>query len=407
MKIVHTADIHLDSPLRSLALKNPDLRERVRTASREAFVRIVDAVLENGAAALLIAGDLYDGQERSAKGAAFLNAQFDRLGREGVAVFCIRGNHDAENPVSGAVPLPGNVHVFDGRGGKRRVGDADVWVHGVSFSGRHAPDSLLGKFGAPVPGAVNIAMLHTSLAGAEGHDPYAPCTPAQLTGMGFDYWALGHVHKRQVHGEVPWIVMPGIPQGRDIGEAGAKSATLLTIGDDGIAVEEVPTAHVEFGALDIDVSGVEDADDLRRAIRAALAARADGAETILRVRLTGATPLCWTLRRDREVWAETVADMARETKRLWVETVSLDVAGPAPETGGTALANLAASMQAIREEESYREAARAELETVMTMLPPALRARLMPDEAAAVRLAERMAGAGAETALARMKGTAE
>ena len=408
MKIVHTADIHLDSPLRSLALRDPDLRERVRAASREAFVRIVESVRETGAAALLIAGDLYDGKERSAKGAAFLNAQFERLGEAGVPVFCIRGNHDAENPVTGTVPMPGNVHVFDGRGGKRRIGDSDVWVHGVSFSGKKAP-SLLDKFAAPVPGAVNIAMLHTSLGGAAGHDPYAPCTVAELAGMGFDYWALGHVHRREVHSQAPWIVMPGIPQGRDIGEAGAKSASLLTLGEDGIAVEEIPTSRIAFEALDIDVSGAEDADDLRRTIRAALSGHAGEGETILRVRLGGSTPLCWTVRRDRDVWNETVRDMAGDTGTLWVEKVGFDLSDPDPgaATGGTALDDLVRSMARIREEDGFRAAAEAEIEAVMSALPPSVRARLMDDEGAGARLARRLAEAGSELALARMKGAGD
>ena len=73
--------------------------------------------------------------------------------------------------------------------------------------------------------------------------------------MGFDYWALGHVHKRQVHCECPWVVMPGMPQGRDIGEAGPKSASLLTISDGKIHVDEVHTSVVEFFAASLDIFG--------------------------------------------------------------------------------------------------------------------------------------------------------
>jgi len=227
IRILHTADVHLDSPLKSLALRDPDLRERVQTASRTALTRIISSAVERDAAALLIAGDLFDGAERSAQTVAFLTVQLEHLRERGIRVFYIKGNHDAENPLTGALALPDNVHVFDGRGGKVKLAE-NVWIHGVSFAGRHAPESLLPKFPAPVAGAINIAMLHTSLMGAAGHDPYAPCTVGDLTAAGFDYWALGHVHSRQVHSEAPWVVMPGTPQGRDIGEPGPKSATLLT-----------------------------------------------------------------------------------------------------------------------------------------------------------------------------------
>ena len=151
IKILHTADVHLDSPLRSLALRDSELRDRVQTASRTALTRIVDIAIAEDVAALLIAGDLFDGAERSARTAAFLTMQLERLRERGIHVFYIKGNHDAENPLTGEMSLPDNVHVFDGRGGKVQLSD-DVWIHGVSFANRHAPESLLPKFPAPVRG---------------------------------------------------------------------------------------------------------------------------------------------------------------------------------------------------------------------------------------------------------------
>jgi len=65
--------------------------------------------------------------------------------------------------ITGALDLPDNVHVFDARGGKVQLTE-DVWVHGVSFADRQAPESLLSRFSASVSGVVNIAMLHISLA---------------------------------------------------------------------------------------------------------------------------------------------------------------------------------------------------------------------------------------------------
>ena len=149
-KILHTADVHLDSPLRSLALRNEALRDNIKSATRSAFIRIIDTALTEDVAALLIAGDLYDGAQRSAKTAAFLVGQFERLRAAGIQVFYIKGNHDAENPITGEVALPDNVYVFDGRGSKVQLIGTDIWIHGVSFNGRHARDSLLSKFDAPV-----------------------------------------------------------------------------------------------------------------------------------------------------------------------------------------------------------------------------------------------------------------
>ncbi|KUF11674.1 metallophosphoesterase [Pseudoponticoccus marisrubri] len=388
-------------------MRDPELRERLQSATRTALTRIVDAALDHDVAAVLIAGDLFDGTERSARTAAFLTQALDRLDRAGIRVFYIKGNHDAENPITGEIALPGNVHVFDGRGGKVALAEG-IWIHGVSFAQRHAPDSLLPKFPAPVPGAVNVALLHSSLAGAAGHDVYAPCTVGELTAMGFDYWALGHVHARQVHRTDPWIVMPGMPQGRDIGEAGPKTATLIEIGD-GIAVSEIPTSAVEFLTHAIDIGGEAAEDDaaLRQTLRAALHDLATGLVSdtgVLRLRLTGAPARRWQILRDRDVLAEQVADMARDTGRLWLDRLELDLAENAPEGAGATDA-LARLMQEIRAEPGFHATARAEVETVLAELPQARRAALMPDSDALDRLAQEIATRGAEAMVARMKGT--
>lgn len=411
IKILHTADIHLDSPLKSLALRDADLREVVQTATRTALRRIVDAALAEGVAAVLIAGDLFDGAERSAKTAAWLTGQLDRLRAAGIAVFYIKGNHDAENPITGETSLPDNVHVFDGRGGKVQLGDTGIWIHGVSFSGRHAPESLLGKFPAPVPGAVNIAMLHSSLAGAAGHDIYAPCSVAELAAMGFDYWALGHVHKRQIHATRPWIVMPGCPQGRDIGEAGPKSASLLRIEGSEIAVDEVPTSAAEFLDLVVDVTGLERDDAIRQQLREGLRGLAGDLRSdagLVRLTLTGASARMWHILRDQDSWNELARAAARDTGTLWVEKMAFDLR--APQAGGAALSavdELGRLMDTIRHEPGFQAELTATIEAMMAELPPNRRAALIPDEASATALGQRLAERGAARIVAAMKGAAE
>jgi len=85
IKILHTADVHLDSPLTSLALRDESLRQNIQSATRSAFVQIIDTALSENVDALLIAGDLYDGAQRSAKTAAFLTGQLERLRTTGIS----------------------------------------------------------------------------------------------------------------------------------------------------------------------------------------------------------------------------------------------------------------------------------------------------------------------------------
>lgn len=408
-KILHTADLHLDSPLASLALRDEDLRARVVAASRRALERMVEFCITEDVAALLIAGDLYDRVERSAKTAAYLTIHMERLRAADVKVFYIKGNHDVENPISGEVDLPANVHVFDGRGGRVKLAP-DIWIHGVSFRDKHAPDSLVGKFGALEPGAVNIAMLHTSLAGAPGHDAYAPCSVADLVRTGFDYWALGHIHKRQVHATSPWVVMPGNPQGRDMGEPGPKTATLLTIDAGKVTISEVPTSSVEFRQSTVSLSGLEDDDAVRDKLRAHLSAEAASVDeaAILRLTLTGATPRAWQLRRDRDTWTEILHQLAQGTGRIWIEKLDFDVSAPSVTVGtGDAVAEVQALMAQIAKEDGFRMSARQEMEQIFSLLPQARRAALAPDEVTQAALLERLAQDAVLAMTADMRGADE
>ena len=407
-KILHTADIHLDSPLRSLALRDEALRDEVRTATRAAFERIVEVAIKERVAAVLVSGDLFDGATRSAHTVAFLIGQLDLLRAEEVRVFCIKGNHDAESPITRGVQWPDNVHVFDAKGGKIELEDG-IWVHGVSFGGPHADESLLPKFKNPEEGALNIAMLHTSLSGAAGHDPYAPCSVADLSRMGFDYWALGHVHKAEVHSHDPWIVMPGTPQGRDIGESGPKSATLITIGDSKriAEVREIPTSILEFHKVAVDVTGMQDDDTLRDLLRARINKVADdliSAAGAVRVAITGETSMYWRILRDQDVWTETVREIAENTGRLGLDKLEIDLsAGPTRSDQGV-MEELRGIMEGILDEPAFAETCQRELDAILAEIPGERRDALAPDDAARDALARKLASRGSERILALMRG---
>ena len=406
-RFLHTADLHLDSPLRTLALRDAELGASVANATRQAFLRIVEACLEERVDALVIAGDLYDGEIRSMATPLFIGREFRRLAEAGIAVFIVRGNHDAEASVTRHLSLPDNVTVFSGHGGHRLIEASGVAIHGVSFPKGRVEASLLPKFGAPVQGVVNIGILHTSLAGAEGHDVYAPCTVAGLVAHGFDYWALGHVHKRQVHATRPFVVMPGMPQGRDAGEAGPKSATLVTIADDrSITLAEVPTAVAEFHRVPVDLGDATDWRDVADVmIRALTAARAGlGADVLVaRPVLSGTTPLAYALRRDADRVLAEARQAASIVGRIAIDKVELQVS--ALETkGGPALDPLAELRGALAGDLSpaMAEQARGLIEELRAALPVEIRDRFGRTEAETMVLATQLLREGAADVLARL-----
>lgn len=411
-RFVHTADIHLDSPLRSLALRNPDLAALIGGATRRAFENIVELCLEEQVDALMIAGDLYDGGQTSMKTALFLAGQLKRLDDEGVRTFIVRGNHDAESRITRELVLPEGVKAFGGRGEAVEIEGSDVAVHGVSFAKPKAPDSLVRKFKPPVAGAFNIGLLHTSLGGAPGHDDYAPCHVEELVAQGFDYWCLGHVHKRAVHHENPHIVMPGMPQGRDIGEAGPKSATLVHVGDDGsVECMERPVNVAQFERVKVNLAGVEEPREMARRIGERLDKLRAGAEAehlVVRLELTGGTPLNWQLRREPE-WVETEArHRAGMAGNAWIEKVEIatEESGKADSNPG-AFGELAKAMRgsAVRSEEFRAEADRA-MEEIERALPPEARRALGANPEDREATLAGLIDEGREAVLARLRGGA-
>ena len=414
-RFVHAADIHLDSPLRSLALRAPDVAELIGTATRQAFVGIVDLCLAERVDALLLAGDLYDGDQTSMTTARFLAQQLGRLDQAGVAVHIIRGNHDALSRITRELVLPPSTHVYTHRAEAvlldRPPGAVPVVLHGLSFREPRAEASLLGDYRPPVSDAVNIGLMHTSLGGAPGHDPYAPVTPADLGRSGFDYWALGHIHKpsRQVVGRTQ-VVMPGIPQGRDIGEAGPRGVVLVTVAPDRtITVEDRLTSLAEFAAVPVDVTGVADWAALVRRLRHALETAREEARSphlVARVVLTGATPLAWRIRRDLDLLLAEAQAAAEATGRVWIEKLTSECTlreEEAPTADGSPLVALRRLISGeVLGSEAFAADLTAAAQELIGQLPPELRGAFGEDESALDRTLADLAREGADEVVARL-----
>jgi DNA repair exonuclease SbcCD nuclease subunit len=413
-RFVHAADIHLDSPLRSLALRNADLADLIGNATRAAFVRTIDLCIDEAVNALVIAGDLYDGDQTSMKTARFLSDQFSRLDAAGIATFIIRGNHDALSRITRELTLPDSVKLFGGRAEAFAVdrdgGAFPVVIHGLSFAQAQAPESLLGKYRPPIEGAVNIGLMHTSLAGAPGHDLYAPCRVADLQSSGFAYWALGHIHKRATYGGASTIVMPGIPQGRDINEAGAKSVTLVTIADDrSVTIEERPTAVAQFERLAVDATGMTDWRQLLSAVSAALEAGRAGVgadHLVARLTLTGATPLAWRMRRDADILLTEAEARAAGFGNAWIDR--FEIAAHMPETKAASTVDPVDQLRRlidvdVLDTEAFAAEAIVIADELRSQLPVECRAMLGTDDASARDILLALAREGAEDVLARLQ----
>lgn len=413
-RFIHTADLHLDSPLRSLALRNSDLAELIGDATRQAFAAIVGLCVDEQVNALIIAGDLYDGDQTSMKTARFLASQMQRLHEAGINTFVIRGNHDALSRITQELILPPSVTVFSGRSHAVDIthGDLAISVHGLSFAKPQAPESLLDKYHRPTPDTVNIGIMHTSLAGAPGHDLYAPCKAVDLHGWGFDYWALGHIHARAEHAGERRVIMPGMPQGRDINESGEKTVTLVTVNDDhSLIIEERSTSIAQFERISVDLSSANTWREAADLIEQGMSIARDGVRSshlVGRLRLTGTTPLSWQLRRDSDLLLAETEQRVECIGKTWVEKIEIATTAPETEPVGAVTADPILELRDLMRknivhQHGVREAVRELVKELRDDLPPEARGFSGNDEGAFETLIDQLLAEGSDDILARLK----
>src|SRR3954468_483095 len=329
MKFVHASDLHLDSPLAGLSKYEGAPVEQIRGATRRALENLVKLCLSEQVQLLLIAGDLYDGDWRDYSTGLFFAKQMAALRAGNVRVVWIRGNHDAASKLTAHLNLPDNVRELSHKKpDSYLLEDLGVAVHGQGFDTREVTADLSLRYPEPKRGLFNIGLLHTALEGRAGHAPYAPCRLSALIDRGYDYFALGHVHTREVLSEQPWIVFPGNLQGRHARETGPKGASLITVEGERVrSIEHRALDAVRWQLAEADVSDENSVDGVLERVRGALGravAASDGRLCAVRVRIHGASAAHEQLaaraeRVTEEVRALTL-DLAAEA---WLEKVEL------------------------------------------------------------------------------------
>ncbi|MCK6535398.1 MAG: DNA repair exonuclease [Polyangiaceae bacterium] len=339
MKLVHAADLHLDSPLLGLERYDGAPVHRLRNATREAFENLVKLCIDESAALLLLAGDLYDGNWRDYSTGLFFAAGMSKLRRAGVRVVWIRGNHDAASQIAKNLELPPNVRELDHkRPDTVTYEEIGVVVHGQGFATREVRENLARTYPNPRPGLFNIGMLHTSVTGRPGHDPYAPCTTDDLRERGYEYWALGHVHQREELSCDPWMVFPGNLQGRHARECGGKGATVVTVEDLRVrAVEHRVLDSVRWAVCEIDVSDCASPHEVLAALERSLAvehAKADTRLLAARVVVSGQSGAHAALAREPARWLAEARLLATDLggDDIWLEKMQLHTRDTVPLT---------------------------------------------------------------------------
>lgn len=337
---VHCSDLHLDSPFVGVGTIAPAIAEALKDATFKAFDRVVDLAIERQTDFIIIAGDVYDGENRSLRAQLKFRDGLARACTAGIRCFVAHGNHDPLNGWEAALSIPTGAVRFGAQSVEKhtveRNGVPLAAVYGVSYAARDIKTNLAAQFHRDSDGLYSIGVLHCNVGGRPEHDNYAPCTLDDLCGAGMNYWALGHIHTQMVLRETaPRVVYPGNTQGRSVKETGTRGCEIVSVGASGNAqVEQVETDAIRWSNREISIEHLTTVDDLIDQIAAtkeAERAAAGGRAVVMGLTLAGRGELHTQL-----IHAGVVDDLAQrlrdgEDERadfVWVHSMEAETGTP-------------------------------------------------------------------------------
>ena len=347
VRYIHAADLHLDTPFQGLsreAAREGHLTRLLQHAAGTALERLIRLCEAERPHFLILAGDVYNQEQRSVKAQLQLRDGCVRLQRIGIPVFIAHGNHDPLSSRLTSVELPDNVIFFTKTGERPPVRREErVWVvgHGVSHARQQENRNLARSFSrdAAHPGAFQIGVLHCAVEGQGKHERYAPCTLSDLLDAQLDAWALGHVHERCILQRSPFIAYSGNTQGLHINEQGPRGCLSVTATHDGsgwICREKfIPLSPVQWRQRTLDLDDAAHIDDVEQRLLATLddAARETGPECealMVRVRCTGRTPLDTWLRdpATQSELTERTLHLISASPKIWLKDLVVETRPP-------------------------------------------------------------------------------
>jgi len=362
LKFIHAADIHLDSPLTGLSKYEGAPAEAIRQAARRAFERLVQLAIEEKVAFILLAGDLYDGDWRDYQTGLYFGVQLSKLHDAGIAVYLISGNHDAANRMTLSLQLPPNpdgsqVMLSHDAPETVLLKDAGVAIHGRGFPDAAFEGNAAINYPPGLDGYYNIGLMHTSFDYEAGgaHSRYAPCQMVHLEARRYQYWALGHIHKRDSERTTSTgapVVFPGNIQGRNIREEGPKGCMVCTVDNrHQTTLRFVPLDVFRWKRCRVDVTGATGSDAVQQRISSELRNLHEYAGDLphaVRVEVHGRCEAHNQVASEVQHWTNQVrADaVAIGGGQLWIEKVKFSTSPPLSGEDAAALDSAAGEVGA-------------------------------------------------------------
>ncbi len=260
MKFIHIADLHLDSKFDSLASR-PELCQKRRIEQRDVFTKVIEYAKNNSVDYIFISGDLYEDDLVKQSSIEYINKLFKEI--PATRVFIAPGNHDPylKGSIYDTFNFNSNVVVFNDYKLKQ-FETPDCYIYGAAFT-NYSEDTITLDGLELSHDKPNFLVLHANLNGAKESqgNSYNPITEAELSKAGFDYVALGHIHKTNYQ-ENKKIVYSGSMVSLGFDEPDEHGMIVGTVIDDSISIDFVPLDERKFIQLDLDVKDIVDVQEL-------------------------------------------------------------------------------------------------------------------------------------------------
>ncbi|MBO0961327.1 DNA repair exonuclease [Neobacillus sp. MM2021_6] len=273
ISFIHAADLHLDSPMIGLKHLPAPIFSRVKESTFIALKKLTAAAIEREVDFVVLAGDLFDGEDRSLRAQSRFRTEMLKLAEKDIPVYVVHGNHDHLNGSWVHLDMPENVHVFHGEVETMmlhtKTGEC-VHLYGFSYPTRHVFDRKIDNYKKAEGADFHIGILHGNESTGKEHDNYAPFSVKDLLEKDFDYWALGHIHKRSVLSENPPIIYPGNIQGRNKKESGSKGFYYITLTDLDTKMDFIESSDMIWEEAVIDADSANSFHDVLRLCQAAI-----------------------------------------------------------------------------------------------------------------------------------------
>jgi len=261
MRFIHIADLHLDAKFDNLE-QIDNIPQKRRLEQRNAMREIIKYVKENNIDMIFIAGDLYEQKYIRKSSIDYINKLFLEI--PNVKIFIAPGNHDPyiQNSFYATYNWAENVHIFKNKIEKIDIGN--IHIYGYGFTDFYCKESELEEIKIEEKKDINILLTHGSLdSSSEEEREYNPLKSHKLKKLGFDYIALGHIHKPYYNEEKnQTIYYPGSIISLGFDELGEHGMLAGQIDEESLEVEFVPIDQREFEEKEIDISNFSSNEDI-------------------------------------------------------------------------------------------------------------------------------------------------